>query len=89
MDYDEATGYLLGEENKGLSSSPCIVAVHLVANYLNIKFPKKKIIAIFPETGERYAKTMYDLDWLKIIPKAELHLHLEGAIPLEALWDLI
>ena len=30
-----------------------------------------------------------DLDWLKIIPKAELHLHLEGAIPLEALWDLI
>ena len=52
-------------KNKGLSSSPCIGAVHLVANYLNLKFPKKKIIAIFPETGERYAKTMYDLDWLK------------------------
>jgi adenosine deaminase len=28
-------------------------------------------------------------DWLKRIPKVELHLHIEGAIPHEALWELI
>jgi adenosine deaminase len=27
--------------------------------------------------------------WLEALPKAELHLHLEGAIPLDALWGLI
>ncbi|MFH0778118.1 MAG: adenosine deaminase [Candidatus Eisenbacteria bacterium] len=30
-----------------------------------------------------------DLDWLERIPKVELHLHLEGAIPHPALWELI
>ncbi len=28
-------------------------------------------------------------DWLERLPKVELHLHLEGAIPHEALWQLI
>jgi adenosine deaminase len=28
-------------------------------------------------------------DWLSQIPKVELHLHLEGAIPVPALWELI
>ncbi|MEL6181578.1 MAG: hypothetical protein AAFS10_21650, partial [Myxococcota bacterium] len=28
-------------------------------------------------------------DWWTRIPKAEIHLHLEGAIPLDALWTLV
>ena len=28
-------------------------------------------------------------DWLRRVPKVELHLHLEGAIPHAALWDLV
>src|SRR3989344_6103085 len=28
-------------------------------------------------------------DWLASIPKVELHLHLEGAIPISCLWELI
>lgn len=28
-------------------------------------------------------------DWYALIPKVELHLHLEGAIPLAALWELV
>ncbi len=27
--------------------------------------------------------------WLHDLPKVELHLHLEGAIPLPALWELV
>jgi adenosine deaminase len=30
-----------------------------------------------------------ELTWYESLPKVELHLHLEGAIPLEALWTLI
>jgi adenosine deaminase len=33
-------------------------------------------------------KTLTD-SWYHLIPKVELHLHLEGAIPTEALWQLI
>lgn len=29
------------------------------------------------------------LDWFDEIPKVELHLHLEGAIPYDALWDVV
>jgi adenosine deaminase len=29
------------------------------------------------------------LTWFEQIPKVELHLHLEGAIPFDALWDLV
>ena len=29
------------------------------------------------------------MSWLHDLPKVELHLHLEGAIPLQALWQLI
>lgn len=28
-------------------------------------------------------------DWFDEIPKVELHLHLEGAIPLPAMWELV
>ena len=28
-------------------------------------------------------------EFLKDIPKVELHLHLEGAIPLDCLWELV
>lgn len=30
-----------------------------------------------------------EVSWLERLPKVELHLHLEGAIPLEALWELV
>lgn len=30
-----------------------------------------------------------DFHWFERLPKVELHLHLEGAIPLEALWELL
>ncbi|MCZ6678865.1 MAG: adenosine deaminase [Candidatus Poribacteria bacterium] len=30
-----------------------------------------------------------DIDWLQNIPKVELHLHLEGAIPHATLWELV
>ncbi|MEM7354683.1 MAG: adenosine deaminase [Acidobacteriota bacterium] len=29
------------------------------------------------------------MDWFERVPKAEIHLHLEGSIPLDALWELI
>jgi adenosine deaminase len=29
------------------------------------------------------------MDWLEAVPKVELHIHLEGAIPLAAMWELI
>ena len=49
----------------GINSSPCVGAVHLVSNYLNVNYKNKKILAIFPETGERYLKTMYNMNWLR------------------------
>ena len=30
-----------------------------------------------------------EASWLERLPKVELHLHLEGAIPLDALWELV
>lgn len=35
------------------------------------------------------SSTSVDRAWLAELPKVELHLHLEGAIPLDALWQLI
>jgi adenosine deaminase len=32
---------------------------------------------------------MDPMDWFDRLPKVELHLHLEGAIPLDALWSLV
>ncbi len=31
----------------------------------------------------------HEASWLERIPKVELHLHLEGAIPVDALWELV
>jgi adenosine deaminase len=43
-----------------------------------------------PGAGARHGKgASARLDWLERLPKVELHLHLEGAIPHEALWQLI
>ena len=33
--------------------------------------------------------TTPDADWFERLPKVELHLHLEGAIPYDALWELV
>jgi adenosine deaminase len=33
--------------------------------------------------------TKTDLNWFEQVPKVELHLHLEGAIPYSALWELV
>jgi adenosine deaminase len=30
-----------------------------------------------------------DLRWFERLPKVELHLHLEGAIPHDVLWELL
>jgi adenosine deaminase len=30
-----------------------------------------------------------DMNWFERVPKVELHLHLEGAIPHDALWELV
>lgn len=30
-----------------------------------------------------------EADWYERVPKVELHLHIEGAIPLPALWELV
>ncbi len=30
-----------------------------------------------------------EVDWFERVPKVELHLHLEGAIPLDTLWELV
>lgn len=38
------------------------------------------------QTDTEYANT---LTWAQKLPKVELHLHLEGAIPLDTLWELI
>jgi adenosine deaminase len=35
------------------------------------------------------AVRMTDSDWFSRVPKIELHLHLEGAIPYAALWELV
>ncbi|NQV16814.1 adenosine deaminase [bacterium] len=34
-------------------------------------------------------QTFADSDWFDRVPKVELHLHLEGAIPLNTLWELL
>lgn len=35
------------------------------------------------------ARERHEVDWFDRVPKVELHLHLEGAIPLPALWELV
>ena len=64
----DADAYTTGIDlykKKGFNSSPCVGAVHLVANYLNKKLSTKKILTIFPETGERYSNSLYNYSWLK------------------------
>lgn len=41
------------------------------------------------ETIDEFENECSDLSWYYEIPKIELHVHLEGAIPLNALWELV
>src|SRR5262245_37482790 len=45
------------------------------------------LVAHNEKEGQLEAGT--DIRWFERLPKVELHLHLEGAIPLEALWELV
>ena len=40
-------------------------------------------------TGSAPAKGVVDVSWLTRLPKVELHVHIEGAIPKAALWQLV
>ena len=40
-------------------------------------------------TGGAAAKAVVDVSWLTRLPKVELHVHIEGAIPKPALWQLV
>ncbi len=40
-------------------------------------------------SNQRLTSTKLMDQWLSALPKIELHLHLEGAIPLPALWELV
>ncbi len=44
-----------------------------------------------PQYGKRAGslRDLLNMDWFDRVPKAEIHLHLEGAIPLEALYELV
>ena len=50
---------------KKFQSSPCVGAVDLVSKEIERLYPKKKILAIFPENSERYLSTVFNLRWIK------------------------
>jgi len=47
------------------------------------------ILALFRECATSGHISLSGLGWFERVPKVELHLHLEGAIPHEALWELV
>jgi cysteine synthase len=50
---------------KKFNSSPCVGAIDLVCNELKKKYPKKKILSVFPEDHKRYLSTALNMKWLK------------------------
>jgi adenosine deaminase len=53
-----------------------------------MKLPSSKR-AFVPLTMKKDSLQSTKPDWFDHIPKVELHLHLEGAIPLPTLWELV
>ncbi|MEM5331619.1 pyridoxal-phosphate dependent enzyme [Paraburkholderia sp. JHI2823] len=51
--------------NRGLFMGPAGGAAYRVANWWSSKHPSKKVVAIFPDEGHRYAETVYDDAWLQ------------------------
>lgn len=47
----------------------------------------QKFSTMTPYTGDSSRSAL--MEWFKRVPKVELHLHLEGSVPLPALWELM
>ncbi|MEM5461943.1 pyridoxal-phosphate dependent enzyme [Paraburkholderia phytofirmans] len=48
----------------GLFLGPTSGAAYRVADWWSFKNPEKKVVAIFPDEGNRYVETVYNDDWL-------------------------
>jgi len=46
-------------------------------------------LGLMPGQADTTPESITRTDWYHRVPKVELHLHLEGAIPLDSLWELI
>ncbi len=62
---------------------------HEMCKILSNTYLDKQMNDGLSHTEDRSPEPRVSQAWFKGLPKIELHLHLEGAIPLEALWALV